>query len=63
MYEAAGEIYAEHSKFEDAARCFFDAKVWDKAKKYYEEAKQYTKATDACIKGGRYDEVVDLMQR
>ena len=60
MYEVAGKIYAECDKFEDAARCFFDAKIWRTAGEYYERAKKYAEAAEAC---GHCDIVIDLMQR
>jgi len=63
MYEAAGKIYAECDKFEDAARCFFDAKIWHTAGEYYERVKKYTKAAEAYTNGGYCDIVIDLMQR
>jgi len=63
MYEVAGKIYAECDKFEDAARCFFDAKIWHTAGEYYERAKKYTEAAEAYTNGGHCDIVIDLMQR
>ncbi|RIA97761.1 hypothetical protein C1645_228045 [Glomus cerebriforme] len=61
MYKEAGEIYAEHKMFEDAARCYRKIKMWYKAGKYFEEAKKYDDAALAYKDGRLYEIAADLI--